>query len=97
MYHLPSWFSTRKLDGFGNGWLAPETAVRTDRVVVSQPAFRHDLRFLERVEQLAVEKRRPHSAIIMKGYWHYGLSLTPGSQAGTHAGHGWPWVGYDLS
>ena len=50
------------------GWfrergLAPETAVRTNRVVVAPPTFRHDLRFLERVEQLAVEKLRPHLAI----------------------------------
>ena len=40
--------------------MAPETAVRTDRVVVAPPTFRQDLRFLERVEQLAVQKLRPH-------------------------------------
>jgi hypothetical protein len=47
LYHLPSEFSARKLDGLGRGWLAPETAVRTDRVVVPPPAFCLDLRFLE--------------------------------------------------
>ena len=54
LYHLPCESSARKLDRFGSGWLAPETAVRTFCVVVTSPAFRHDLRFLERVEQLAV-------------------------------------------
>jgi hypothetical protein len=41
--------------------------VRTDRVLVSQPvfppAFRHDLRFLECIEQSPVEKLRPHCPI----------------------------------
>ena len=32
LYHLPCSSSARKLDGFGSGWLAPETAVRPDRV-----------------------------------------------------------------
>ena len=54
LYHLPCEYSARKLDRFGSGWLTPETAVRTFCVVVTSPAFRHDLRFLERVEQLAV-------------------------------------------
>ena len=63
LYHLPCESSARKLDRFGSGWLAPETAVRTFCVVVPPPAFRHDLRFLERIEQLAVEKLLPHLAI----------------------------------
>lgn len=37
--------------------------MRTDRVVVSPPAFRHDLRFLECIEQFPVEKLRPHFPI----------------------------------
>ena len=52
LHHLPCEPSARTLDGFGNEWLAPETAVWTDRVVMSPPAFRQDLRFLERIEQL---------------------------------------------
>ena len=46
LYHLPCESSARKLDRFGDRWLAPETAVWTDRVVMSPPAFRQDLRFL---------------------------------------------------
>ena len=61
-YHLPCESSARKLDRFGGGWLAPKTAVWADRVVVSPPAFRQDLRFLERVEHLAVQKLCPHLA-----------------------------------
>ena len=34
-------------------WLAPETAMRTDRVVVRSQTVRHDLCFLECVEELA--------------------------------------------
>lgn len=60
LYHLPRESSARKLDRFRDKWLATETAVWTDRVVMIPPAFRHDLRFLERVEQLAVQKLRPH-------------------------------------
>ena len=63
LYHLPCEPSARKLDGFGSGWLAPETAMRTDRVVVDPPALRHDLRFLERIKQFPVEKLRPHFSI----------------------------------
>jgi hypothetical protein len=37
--------------------------MRTDRVVVNPPTFRQNLRFLECVEQLAVEKLRPHFPI----------------------------------
>ena len=37
--------------------------MRADRVVVPPPAFRHDLRFLERVEQLTVQELFPHLAI----------------------------------
>jgi hypothetical protein len=37
--------------------------VRTDRVVVFPSAFRHDLRFLECIEQFPVEKLRPHFPI----------------------------------
>ena len=59
LYHLPCEYSARKLDRFGNGWRAPEPAVRTCCVVVTSPAFRHDLRFLERVEPLAVQQRLP--------------------------------------
>jgi hypothetical protein len=51
------------VDGFGRRWLAPETAMWTDHVVVSPPTFRHDLCFLECVEQLAVQKLLPHLAI----------------------------------
>jgi len=51
-YHVSP--STRKLKGFGSRWLTPETAVRPNGVVVNPPAFRQDLRFLERVEQLAI-------------------------------------------
>jgi hypothetical protein len=50
LYHLPCSSSARKLDSFGSGWLAPETAVRTDRVVVNPPAFYDDLGFFQRVE-----------------------------------------------
>jgi hypothetical protein len=31
LYHLPCSSSARKLDSFWSGWLASETAVRTDR------------------------------------------------------------------
>jgi len=63
LYHLPCESSARKLDGFGRRWLAPETAMWTDHVVVSPPTFRHDLCVLECVEQLAVQTRLPHLAI----------------------------------
>src|SRR5215831_7036438 len=56
LYHLPCSSSARKLDSFGRGWLSPETAVRTDRVVVNPPAFDDDLGFFQRVEQFPVEK-----------------------------------------
>ena len=36
-----------------------------DRVVVSPPASRQDLRFFERVEQLPVEKLRPHFCSVI--------------------------------
>ena len=56
--------------------MAPETAFRTDRVVVPPPAFCQDLRFLERIKQLAVEKLFPHfplerfdRAILPGGPW----------------------------
>jgi hypothetical protein len=52
-----------KLDGFRGGLPTPQTAMWTDRVVVSPPAFRQGLCFLECVEQLAVEKLRPHMSI----------------------------------
>ena len=60
LYHLPCESSARKLDRFGSGWLASETAVRADRVVMPPSAFRHDLRFLERVEQLTGQELLPH-------------------------------------
>ncbi len=41
---------------------APETAVRTDRVVVNPPAFDDDLGFFQRVEQLPAEKLIAHLA-----------------------------------
>ena len=41
--------------------------MRTDRVVVSSPAFRQDLCFLERVEQFAVQKLLPHLAVKRLG------------------------------
>ena len=63
LYHLPCESSARKLDCFGSGWLAPETAVWADRVVMSSPAFRQDLRFLERVAHLAVQQLCPHLPI----------------------------------
>ena len=68
LYHLPCQPSAQKLDGFGNGWLAPETAMRTNRVVVDPPAFRQDLRFFERVEQLAVQKLLPHLCSVMPSF-----------------------------
>ena len=40
--------------------MAPETAVRTDRVVVNPPAFDDDPGFFQRVEQLPVEKLIAH-------------------------------------
>jgi len=43
--------------------LAPETAVRTERVVVNPPGFRQNLRFLKPVKQLAVLKLLSHLAI----------------------------------
>ena len=62
LYHLPCESSARKLDSFGSGWQAPETAVRTDRVVVNPPAFDDDLGFFQRVEQFPVEKLIAHLA-----------------------------------
>jgi hypothetical protein len=62
LYHLPCESSARKMDSFGSRWLAPETAVWAGRVVMSPPAFRHDLGFFTCVEQLAVQKLRPHFA-----------------------------------
>src|SRR5215472_18014352 len=63
LYHLPCEPSARKLEDFGSGWLAPETTVRTDGIVVGPPAFRQNPRFLERIEQLAIEKLGPHLAV----------------------------------
>jgi hypothetical protein len=77
LYHLPCESSARKLDRFGDGWLAPETAVRTDRVVVAPPTFRHDLRFLERVEQLAVEKLRPHLCSVIPSFRQASTTASP--------------------
>ena len=62
LYHLPCSSSARKLDSFGSGWLAPGTAVWTDRVVVNPPAFDDDLGFFQRVEQFPVEKLIAHLA-----------------------------------
>lgn len=44
----------------GGRWLAPETAMRTDRVVVNPPAFDDHFGFLQRVEELAVEQLLAH-------------------------------------
>jgi hypothetical protein len=63
LYHLPCEPSVRKLDGFGRRWLAPETALWTNRVGVPPPTLCQDLRFRECVEQLAVETLRPHVPI----------------------------------
>lgn len=38
--------------------------MQTDRVVVNPPAFCHDLRFIEHVEQRAAQKLFPHFAIF---------------------------------
>jgi hypothetical protein len=35
---------------------------------VSPPAFRQDLRFLERVEQLAIQKLRPHLCSVIPSF-----------------------------
>lgn len=67
LHHLPCECSARKLDGFGSGWPAPGAAVRADRVVVPPPAFRQDLRFLERVEQPTVQELFPHLDRICPG------------------------------
>ena len=48
---------------FRGGQQAPEATVRTDRVVMDPPAFHQDLCVLECVEQLAVQKLRPHFPI----------------------------------
>ena len=63
LYHLPCERSARKLDRVGSRQQTPEATVWTDRVVVSPPAFRHDLGFFQCVEQLAVQKLRPHFSI----------------------------------
>ena len=65
LYHLPCEQSARTLDRFGSGRPTHEATMWTeDHVVVSSPPFRHDLRFVERVEQLAVQKLLPHLAMI---------------------------------
>ena len=46
------WFRERMAD--------PETAVRAGLVVMGLPAFHQDLRFVELVEQLAVQKLLMH-------------------------------------
>ena len=46
------------------GW--PRDRCVDDRVVMDPPAFRQDLRFFERVEQLAIQKLHPYPAI--KGF-----------------------------
>jgi hypothetical protein len=63
LYHLPCESSARKLESFGSRWLASETAMRADRVVMPPPAFCHDLCLLERREQLAIAKLIPHLAM----------------------------------
>src|SRR5262249_16246276 len=68
LYHLPCSSSARKLDSFGSGWLAPETAVRTERVVVSSPAFDDDLGFFQRVEQFPVEKLIAQLCSVMPSF-----------------------------
>ena len=68
LYDLPCLSSARKLDSFGSGWLAPETAVRTDRVVVNPPAFDDDLGFFQRVEQFPGEKLIAHLCSVMPSF-----------------------------
>src|SRR5262249_52783049 len=68
LYHLPCSSSARKLEGFGSGWLAPETAVRTDRFVVNPPAFDDDLGFFQRVEQFPVEKLIARLCSVMPSF-----------------------------
>ena len=63
LYHLPCESSARKLESFRSRWLASETAMRADRVVMPPPAFCQNLCFLERREQFAIEKLIPHLAI----------------------------------
>ena len=77
LYHLPCERSPRKLGRFGSRWLAPETAVRTFCVVVTSPAFRQDLRFLECVEQLAIEKLRPHFCSVMPSFRQASSTASP--------------------
>lgn len=60
LYHLLCSSSAHKLDGFGSGWLAPETAMWTDCAVMSPPSFDDDLGFSQRVKQLAVEQLIAH-------------------------------------
>jgi hypothetical protein len=60
---LPCKSSARKLDSFGSRWLAPETAVRTDRVVVNPPSFDDDVGVFQRVAQLPVEQLIAHRAV----------------------------------
>src|SRR5215471_20479433 len=69
------------LPGFGSWWLALEAAVRTDRGGVNPPAFRQNLRFLERVQQLAGEKLRPH----LPSSTNLPMGLSPPSRVSTHS------------
>lgn len=49
LYHLSCESLAHTLDGVGSRWLAPETAVQTDRVVVNSASFDEDLGFSQRV------------------------------------------------
>ena len=77
LYHLPCESSARKLDRFGSGWMAPEPAVRTDRVVVRSPALRHDLCFVERIEQFAVQKLPPHLCSVIPSFRQASSTVSP--------------------
>lgn len=63
LYHLICQSSACQPDRLGDRWLPPETTVWTDRIVVDPPLFCQNLRFLQRVEQLAVQELRAHFPI----------------------------------
>ena len=57
--------------------MAPEPAVRTDRVVVDPPALRQNLRFLERVEQLTIQKLLSHVCSVIPSFLQASSMATP--------------------
>ena len=77
LYHLPCESSARKLGGFGRRWQAPETAVRTDRVVVNPPSFDDNLGFLQRVEQRAVRQLIAYVCLVMLSFRDASSTASP--------------------